>query len=67
MKRLLAFYVKLRQLLSHTMYLDERLKQRLIPISNIIPKNNVSLFKKTQQSKRSRTAHEIKSLKNNYE
>ena len=67
MKRLLAFYVKLRQFLSHTKYLDERLKQRLIPISNIIPKNNVSLFKKTQQTKRSRTAHEIKSLKNNYE
>ena len=48
-------------------YVDERLKQRSIPVSNIIPKNNVSLFKKTAQTKHSRTAHEIRHLKNNCE
>ncbi|MEW8543564.1 MAG: hypothetical protein AB2693_08500, partial [Candidatus Thiodiazotropha sp.] len=48
-------------------YVEERLKQRSIPISNIIPKNNISLFKKTTQTKHSRTTHEIKSLKNNCE
>ena len=51
----------------YEMYEDGRLKQRSIPISNIIPKNNVSLFRKTQQTKHSRTAHKIKSLKNNCE
>ena len=49
------------------MYVDERLNQRSVLISNIIPKNNASLFRKTQQTKHSRTAHEIKSLKNNCE
>ena len=48
-------------------YVDERLKQRSIPVSNIIPKNNVSLFKKTAQPKHSRTAHEIRHLQNNCE
>ena len=31
-------------------YVDERLKQRSIPISNIIPKNNFSLVYQTLQN-----------------
>ena len=50
----------------YEMYVDERLKQRSVLISNIIPKNYVSI-RKTQQTNHSRTAHEIKSLKNNCE
>ena len=38
-------------------YIDERLKPRSTPISNIIPRNNVSPFKKTPQTKQSRTSH----------
>ena len=49
----------------YEMYVDERLKQRSVLISNIIPKNNVSIIRKTQQTDHSRTAHEIKLLKNN--
>ena len=64
MKRLLVQTIAQSQ---YEMYVDERLKQRSALISNIIPKNNVSLFRKTQQTKNSRTAHEIKSLKNNFE
>ena len=64
MKRLLVQTIAQSQ---YEMYVDERLKQRSVLISNIIPRNNVSLFRKTQQTKNSRTAHEIKSLKNNYE
>ena len=48
----------------YEMYVDEGLKQRSIPISNIIPKNNVSLFRKTQQTIHSRITYEINSLKN---
>ena len=46
-------------------FVDERLKQRTIPILNIIPKNNVSIFKNDSQTKPSRTALEINPLKNN--
>ena len=51
----------------YEMYVDERLKQRSVLISNIIPKSNVSIIRKTQQTNHSRTAYEIKSLKNNCE
>lgn len=48
-------------------YVDERLKQRSTPISNIISKNNVSPFKKTSPTKKSKTSHQIRSLKSNCE
>ena len=41
MKRLLVQTIAQSQ---YEMYVDERLKQRSVVISNIIPKNNVSLL-----------------------
>lgn len=48
-------------------YIDERLKQQSAPVSNIIAKNNLCLFKKTSTTKQSRTSHELRSLKSNCE
>ena len=53
MKRLLALSAKVVAIgeSRYEKYVDERLEQQSIPISNIIPKNKLSLFVKVLQTK----------------
>jgi hypothetical protein len=48
-------------------YVAERLEKRVTPVSDIIPRNNMTLFHKTSPSKQSRTSHQIRTLKSNCE
>ena len=46
-------------------FVEERLVKCSVPITNIIPKNTVHLYKKASQQGPTRTSHQITSLKRN--
>lgn len=51
----------------YDVYVAERLEDQTTPVSDIISKNNLTLFRKISPSRPSKTSHQIRTLKSNCE
>lgn len=59
--------VKSRGEYQYEKFVDERIERRTTPVSDIISKNNLSVFHKVTPNRPSRTSHQIKTLKSSCE